>query len=257
MEASVSDIPSLQRYMGQLRVNDDLRPTQVENVKNVFEMINDLKAKKGNWQNWNWKEDFGSVLGIEELGRARESLFTPDDFGYDRMNEAQKAAAKGLENIVAFAIYVAQNHHILNCQDVYGRTLLHMVAGSCSVELCRMLTVKGGDETHTDTWGDTPLHLAARYGRIDHLKAMLSKLTRAEIGSMYYRIPFRAIPNNGVEIRNNDGKTAIHIAAEVVPAERIAVAILVKYGKADIDATVSFWCFILMVLWCFFLLVDV
>ena len=64
------------------------------------------------------------------------------------------------------------------------------------------------------------------------------------------------MPNDGVEIRNNDGKTAIHVAAEVLPAERIAVAILVKYGKADIDATVSLCCFSQ---WCcgVFLLMDV
>ena len=94
-----------------------------------------------------------------------------------------------------------------------------------------MLTVKGGDETHTNMWGDTPIHVAARYGRIDHIKAMLSKLTRPEVGKVYYRIPHRAVPGDGVEIRNNDGRTTIHVAAEVFPAERRAVAVLVKYGK--------------------------
>ena len=69
-------------------------------------------------------------------GEHERTLFTPDELDCDRMNEAQKAAAKGLENVVAFAIYVAQNSRILNCQDAYGRTLLHMVVGSCSSEMC-------------------------------------------------------------------------------------------------------------------------
>ena len=220
-------------------MNDKLRPIQAEDVKDVFEMINDLETKKGDWGYWEWKEDFHSVLGIDELKRVRESLFTPDEFDCDKMNEAQKAAGNGLENIVAFAIYVARNHTILNCKDVHGRTLLHMVAGSCSANLCRMLTARGGDESYTDMWGDTPLHIAARYGRINHLKAMLTRLTRPEVKAMYYRVPFKSMPNDAVEIRNNDGKTPIHVAAEVLPAERTAVAVLVKYGRADIDATVS------------------
>ena len=221
---------------------DILCPVQVEDVKIAFGMIADLVMKRGDWQNWKWKEDFGLTLDIDDLGLARQTLFTPDEFDEDRLNEAQKAAARGDENVIAFVVYMAQRACILDSEDVNGRTLLHMVTGSCSAELCRLVMVKGGDEGHTNVWGDTLLHVVARYGRLDHLKAMLSKLTKAEVTNMYYRIPYRSIPGDGVGTRNNDGRMAIHLAAEACAAARKAVSILVKYGGADIDATVSCCC---------------
>ena len=244
MESSVADVASLRRYMDQLRMNyddgDDTRyPVQEESVQCVFEMVADLVSKRGDWKNWDWKEDFGSSLTIDDLVRARQALFTPDEFDEDRMTEAHKAASRGNENVVVYAVYVAQNVDTLNHPDEHGRTILHHASGRCSAELCRLVVVKGGDVGSANAWGDTPLHVAARYGRVDHLKAMLMTLTKPEVGKLYFRAPYRSIPGDAVTKMNHDGKQPLHLAAEACPAERRAVSVLVKCGRADIDATVS------------------
>ena len=122
MDPPAVGVASLRRYMDQLRVtngNDDgIRyPVQEESVQCVFEMVADLVSKRGDWKNWDWKEDFGSSLTIDDLVRTRQALFTPDELDEDRMTEAHKAASKGYENVVAFAVYVAQNVDTLNHAD--------------------------------------------------------------------------------------------------------------------------------------------
>ena len=242
MASSALDVVSLQRYMDQLRVRNDTDityPVQEECIEYVFEIVTDLVSKRGDWKNWDWKRDFGTVLSIDDLGRLRQALFTPDDFDEDRMTEAQKAASKGRENVVAYAVHVAQNLATLNHSDVHGRTLLHHVTASCSPELCRLLIVKGCNEGLQNVWGDTPLHVAASYGRDEHLKAMLSPLTKPEVKNMYFRIPYRSIPGDAVASRNNCGRMAIHMAAGACPSHKRSVSVLVRYGRADIDARVS------------------
>ena len=249
MGSSVADVVSLRRYMDQLRMNygdgddDDTRyPVQEESAQCVFEMVADLVTKRGDWGKWDWKRDFGSTLTIDDLVRARQALFTPDELDDDRMTEAHKAASRGNENVVAYAVYVAQNLDTLNHADAHKRTILHHAMGRCSAELCRLVVVRGGDEGFGNEWGDTPLHVAARHGLVGHLKAMLRTLTKPEVvGKIYFRTPYRSIPGSGVSKRNNDGRMPLHLAADAFPAKREAVSTLVKYGRADIDATVSFY----------------
>ena len=63
MAASVPGLACLQRYMGWLCLDNDLRLIQVEDVKDVFEMNNDLEAKKGDWQKLELERGFWFGVG--------------------------------------------------------------------------------------------------------------------------------------------------------------------------------------------------
>ena len=89
--------------------------------------------------------------------------------------------------------------------------------------------------------GDTPLHIAARCGRGDVIKALSTTLTKPEVHHPYFRVPYKSLPQDNVQSYNHDGRTPIHLAAQEANSakHREAIQSLVKYSRADIDYRVS------------------
>ena len=82
----------------------------------------------------------------------------------------------------------------LNQKDTYGSTPLIIAATFGKTEVARALINAGADMSIGDNYGSTPLHIAALFGRTEIVRDLLSK------GADQY-------------IRNNNGATAFDIAA--------------------------------------------
>ena len=85
--------------------------------------------------------------------------------------------------------------------------------------------------------GDTPLHIAARCGRADVVKALSTTLSKPEVHHPYFRVPYKSLPQDNVQSYNHDGRTPIHLAVQETgsPEHRETIKALVRYSRADID----------------------
>ena len=96
--------------------------------------------------------------------------------------------------------------------------------------------------------GDTPLHIAARLGRADVVRALTSRLTKPEVRHPYYIVPYKSLPQDNVQSYNHDGRTPVHLAAETPnsPKHRKVLEVLADV-RADIDYRVCNYNFIVRV----------
>ena len=85
--------------------------------------------------------------------------------------------------------------------------------------------------------GDTPLHIAARCGRADVVKALTTSLTKPEVYHPYFRVPYKSLPQDNVQSYNHDGRTPVHLAVQEAnsPNHLETLRALVRYSRADID----------------------
>lgn len=92
------------------------------------------------------------------------------------------------------------------------QTPLHLAVLTNQIDIARRLMVGGADLEMQDCNGDTPLHIACRFGNINMVSVLLSPIKLNETGQNEYRIPCKKIPQN-LEIRNSNGYTCLHEAA--------------------------------------------
>lgn len=147
------------------------------------------------------------------------------------------AARAADERAVAFGLYVADSVKTLNTKNADWQTVLHVAAECCSPKLVRLLISRGADGAISDIWGNTPLHIAARFGRADVIKELTTTLERHELKHPRFKVPYKSLPQDNKDMLNHDGKTPIHLATE---AGHVAcVRALAKHGKVDMDYRVS------------------
>jgi ankyrin repeat protein len=120
-------------------------------------------------------------------------------------------------------IPVNKRFDILNLQDKEGKTALHYAAqrkngiiSSNGRQVTSVLLENGGDANICDKEGKTPLHYAAKKGRAKTVDRMLVIRRNSTV--------------TVVDMKDNQGKTALHLAAE--NNHRTSAAILLK-GGAD------------------------
>ena len=204
-------------------------------MESLTTFLGDLFANKPDFTDWNPILDIKQKLSPEQLTFAREALWKKDEV--DGEFEAMRAAIDKDNNVVAFALYIAQSHFQLNTMNKERQTVLHFAALGCSAKLCRLLITRGSDGAIADIWGDTALHIAAREGRASVIKALCTTLTKPEVRHPFFRVPYKSLPQDNVQSFNHDGVTPIHLAASTLfsEAHRNALRALVRHARADID----------------------
>ncbi|RDD41572.1 Transient receptor potential cation channel subfamily A member 1 [Trichoplax sp. H2] len=109
---------------------------------------------------------------------------------------------------------------LLNTCDNEEMVPLHYAADHCHLEICQLLIQHGSEISLQAEDGSTPLHLAAYRKQIHISKFLLSVATKHK-------------NNHFVDIRDNDGKTALYIAIEMNHYEMIKLCL--DHGASPIQ----------------------
>ncbi|XP_067943515.1 NF-kappa-B inhibitor alpha-like isoform X2 [Watersipora subatra] len=186
------------------------------------------------FRSWDPIKDIKNLLSKEHLEELRQLLWEQDE---DKEFEAINAARYGDDKMVALALFTAKSHKQLNTMNADRQTVLHIAAEKCSPHCCRLLITRGCDGAIADVWGNTPLHIAAMFGRPEVIKALCTTLSKTEVHHPYFRVPYKSLPQDNVQSYNHDGRAPVHLAAQEPHSERHQASLkaLVKYARADID----------------------
>jgi len=165
-----------------------------------------------------------------------------DQFGFTPLHIAAKL---GYEDIVSKILEI--NPHVVDIQNKQGLTALHNASLSCYENIIRLLINHGANKDIRDRSGATPLHIAARYGKIASVNILIE--AGASISrDVYGFTPLHYAAQNGrkvivrmlashypdsVNIPDNAGATPLHFAVKMTRYPD--VKILLKAG-ADVLA---------------------
>ncbi|XP_028156386.1 NF-kappa-B inhibitor cactus [Ostrinia furnacalis] len=147
-------------------------------------------------------------------------LFRQDDDGDTQLHIA---AVHGCEKTIGILIKLCPEKALLDIQNDYRHTALHLaVMGGFSV-VTRMLVLAGSSLAVRDICGRTPVHIAAETSNVDCLKALLAPIIEQ---------PHRKL---GPILNQKDynGQTCVHAAAAAGHVKTLQT--LVHYG-AEINA---------------------
>lgn len=184
----------------------------------------------------------------------------------DGMSPLHKAAANGDVVSLNFILDTLRDHKfdlvdvLRNGDDLLGRTPLHYAAKEGRMRLVKILVKEGGDLVAEDKYKQTPFHLAASEGQqltLDFMRDWLiehgdiaqavsalkmqdikgnTALHLATINEKWVSVkPLLILPEAKelLYVRDNDGRTAIHKAAECDSTALLKQ--LVAYGGVDVE----------------------
>ncbi|KAG7166873.1 Ankyrin-3-like 3 [Homarus americanus] len=169
---------------GHVNILDYLKKEKV-NIKSLTcdnESALHLAADNGNLEAVKWLVRMG--LSLDQKDRKD---FTPDDYALQeghkevvaflrqvvlQQDKFLDAATEGLlkvtENLVNDGVYLDCRRH----SDKFGRTALHYAARNGHLEIVRFLLSRGGDPEAEDNFGNTAVHWAAEGGHVHILKVL-------------------------------------------------------------------------------------
>lgn len=119
----------------------------------------------------------------------------------------------------------------LNAQDQWNETPLHKACRNEQADLVELLLKKGAKTNIFDDVGMPPLYYTARFGRIAALKVLLGK-SKPEEGKPDGDKPDGDKPNIDYVVRDDNGWTALHVAAYYGHVEVVAI---LHEAQADLD----------------------
>jgi ankyrin repeat protein len=100
---------------------------------------------------------------------------------------------------IARSIILAKPELVSYATELDQSTPLHRASERSEADIVRLLIENGADARRTDTYGQTPVHKAAIYGRVGNLDLLLQS----------------AIPTNDlINVSDHDASTALHCAVE-------------------------------------------
>ncbi|RVE47505.1 hypothetical protein evm_007822 [Chilo suppressalis] len=133
------------------------------------------------------------------------------------------AAVHGSEKFVGILIHLCPDKSLLNLQNDYRHTPLHLAVMGGYAVVVKMLVIAGASLDVRDVCGRTPLHIAAETRDVECLKAMLAPIEEQ---------PHRKLASV-LNQKDFNGQTCVHVAANAGHLKTLQT--LVYYG-ADINA---------------------
>ncbi|XP_023545969.1 ankycorbin-like [Cucurbita pepo subsp. pepo] len=162
-------------------------------------------------------------------------------FRWEMINRAIHCAARG-GNLVMMRELIGHCPDVLIYRDSQGSTILHTAAGRGQIEVVKNLVASFDIISNTDSQGNTSLHVAAYRGHLAVVEFLIHECPSLTSMSNYYGDTFLHLSVAGfktpgfrrldrqielmerlirdesmnvqeiINIRNNDGKTALHVA---------------------------------------------
>ena len=175
---------------------------------------------------------------------------------HDGGTPLHQAAARGCKKTVALLLDAGCPPNVTSCN---GITALHVAARYGRVEVIEVLVKHGLDINVLDDSELTPLHSAARHGQIRTVRSLI-RLSRKSMMLVSKKLgcPLHLAAVNGhsdvialflsegcpIDLRNNDGLTALHVAAHFGQPQ--VIEMLVKHGLdihiADYEGSTPLHC---------------
>lgn len=132
---------------------------------------------------------------------------------------------------------MAKEVHQLNTKNADQQTVLHVTAEHGSYALNRLIITRGADGAITDLWGNTALHIAAKFGKAENIKALTTSLTKEEMKHPMFKVPYKSLPQDNKDQFNHDGRTPLHLATM---AKSVDCINRLADAKCDMDKRVSY-----------------
>ncbi|XP_076901024.1 uncharacterized protein LOC143555344 [Bidens hawaiensis] len=224
---------------GEYGVTDILYAAARSKNSEVFRVLIDFSL-------WSTVENVGSVFKLEMMNRAvhaaarggsleilKQFLDECDDVLMFRDLQGNtllhSASRRGQTEVVK---YLLESYDIVNSTDSQGNTALHDAAYNGHLHVVKLLISSSPSLiTSTNNYGDTFLHTAVAgfrtpgFRRVDQQVDLMKHLVSGKI------VNFEDIVN----IKNNDGRTALHIAIfENIHSDLVELLMTVRYIDLNI-----------------------
>lgn len=170
----------------------------------------------------------GAKAAGDKTMKARDpASYTPADI--KQIGEQLRGAAnKNDLDIVTSLLTMNKLETIVNDQDSFGNTALHIAANSGNVPIVKQLIDNKADVNIQDKYGQTPLIYASFAGVMDVVKYLVANkanldkqtkfgqtaLMKAAFGGSQHICQHLIVNGANVDLQSSDGRTAMMISAE-------------------------------------------
>lgn len=160
-----------------------------------------------------------------------KEIFKKDSDGDTQLHIA---VIRGFVEVVWHITRLLPHQALLDIPNNNGRTALHLAVASGDACLARHLIVCGASPVAKNKRGETPLHIACRYGDPTMVSGLTSQVTVFEVVAARLSYPPNHTPGLlAADLSNYDGQTCIHVATQ--HGHKQILQNLTWYG-ADINA---------------------
>ncbi|XP_060528864.1 NF-kappa-B inhibitor cactus [Cylas formicarius] len=143
------------------------------------------------------------------------------------------AVVQGFVEVAQALIRIAPHSRLLDTPNDDAQTPLHLAVVTSQWPVVRWLIVAGARPGPRDINGDSPLHIAARLGDLDCVKAITNPVQPQEREALALGYPPHRYEKCSLNQWNYSGQTCVHVAA--IHGHIDVLRHLVWYG-ADINA---------------------
>lgn len=158
-----------------------------------------------------------------------------------------KAVKRGNVITVSTLLWAAEQyggewyHDFLNCSDMFGNTALHVAARYNNATILRILLEEGCQVVCSNSRGNTPVHVACAYGNASCVEALLDSRVssgphRRQVPASQALVHDRIGEVHYIDAMNRGGLTALHLAA--LTCNHVVAAVLIARG-AQLDCGVG------------------